>query len=144
MLIIGGSGSGKTNSLFNLINEEPNINKIYLYTKDPSGAKYQFSINKRESTGLKNFNDSKAIIENSNYMMTFITILKNLKKLKHIWMKSWWKSRSGKSSCDNTFFRTSVNQLIPALSSNEWNIILLIIHWHLYIDYLYILYYLRL
>ena len=48
MLIIGGSGSGKTNSLFNLINEEPNINKIYLYTKDPSGAKYQFLINKKK------------------------------------------------------------------------------------------------
>ena len=34
ILIIGGSGSGKTNSLFNLINEEPDL-KIYLYAKDP-------------------------------------------------------------------------------------------------------------
>ena len=30
ILIIGGSGSGKTNSLFNLINEESDIDKIYL------------------------------------------------------------------------------------------------------------------
>ena len=57
ILIFGGSGSGKTNSLFNLINEEPDIDKIYLYAKDPYEAKYQFLINKRESTGLKHFND---------------------------------------------------------------------------------------
>ena len=40
ILIIGGSGSGKTNSLFNLINEEPDIDKIYLYVKDPYEGKY--------------------------------------------------------------------------------------------------------
>ena len=35
ILIIGGSGSGKTNALLNLINNQPNIAKIYLYAKDP-------------------------------------------------------------------------------------------------------------
>ena len=34
MLIIGGSGSGKTNTLLNLINNQPDIDKIYLHTKD--------------------------------------------------------------------------------------------------------------
>ena len=68
ILITGGSGSGKTNSLFNLINQQPDIDKIYLYAKDPYEAKYQFLINKRESTGLKHFNDSKAFIEYSNDM----------------------------------------------------------------------------
>ena len=29
ILVIGGSGSGKTNSLFNLINQQPNIDKIF-------------------------------------------------------------------------------------------------------------------
>ena len=48
MLIIGGSGSGKTNSLFNLKNQQPDIDKIYLYVKDPYEAKYQFLIEKRE------------------------------------------------------------------------------------------------
>ena len=48
ILIIGGSGSGKTNSLFNLINQQPDIDKIYLYAKDPYEAKYQFLINKLE------------------------------------------------------------------------------------------------
>ena len=62
----GGSGSGKTNSLFNLISNQPGIDKIYWYTKDPCEVKYQFSINKRESTGLKHLNDSRAFIEYSN------------------------------------------------------------------------------
>ena len=68
ILITGESGSGKTNSLFNLINQQPDIDKIYLYAKDPYEAKYQFLINKRESTELKHLNDSKAFIEYSNDM----------------------------------------------------------------------------
>ena len=48
-MIIGGSGSGKTNALLNLINHEPDIDKIYLYAKDPYEAKYQLLINKIES-----------------------------------------------------------------------------------------------
>ena len=41
ILMIGGSGSGKTNVLLNLINKQPDIDKIYLYAKDPYQAKYQ-------------------------------------------------------------------------------------------------------
>ena len=52
----------------NLINNQPDIDKILLYSKDPYEAKYQFLINKRESTGLKHFNDPKAFIEYSNDM----------------------------------------------------------------------------
>ena len=52
----------------NLINNQPDIDKIYLYAKDPYEAKYQFLINKREGTGLKHFNDSKAFTEYSNDM----------------------------------------------------------------------------
>ena len=51
ILIIGDSGSGKTDSFFNLINEERDIDKIYLNAKGPYEAKYQFLINKIESTG---------------------------------------------------------------------------------------------
>ena len=65
-LTIGGSGSGETNALLILINLEPDIDKIYLYGKDPQEAKYQLLINKRESTGLKYFNDSKSFTEYSN------------------------------------------------------------------------------
>ena len=54
--------------MLNLINHELDIDKINLYANDPYEAKYQFLINKRESTGLKHFNDSKAFIEYSNDM----------------------------------------------------------------------------
>ena len=68
ILIIGGSGSGRTNALLKLINNQPDIDKIYLYAKDSYETKYQFLINKRERTGLKHFNDPKAFIEYSNDM----------------------------------------------------------------------------
>ena len=54
--------------MFNLINQHPDIDKIYLYAKDPYEPKYQFSINTRESTGLNYFYYSKAFIEYSNNM----------------------------------------------------------------------------
>ena len=66
--MIGGSESGKTNSLFNLINHPPDIDKIYLYAKDLFEAKYQFLIKKWKSIGLKSLHDSKAFIEYSNEM----------------------------------------------------------------------------
>ena len=58
----------KTNALLNLINNQPYIDKIYLYAKDPYEAKYQYLINKREGVGINHFNDPKAFIEYSNDM----------------------------------------------------------------------------
>ena len=52
----------------NLINNQPNFDKIYLYAKDPYEAKYQYLINKREKVGLNHFKDPKAFIEYSNDM----------------------------------------------------------------------------
>ena len=68
ILIIGSSGSGKTNALLNLINNQPDIDKIYLYAKDPYEKKYQYLINKREEVGLDLFDDHKVFIEYSNDM----------------------------------------------------------------------------
>ena len=68
ILIIGGSGFGKTNALLNLIEDQPDIDKIYLYAKDPYEDKCQFLINKRESVRLKHFTDPKAFIQYSNDM----------------------------------------------------------------------------
>ena len=68
ILIIGGSGSGKTNALLNLINEQNDIDKIYLYAKDLSEPKYEFLIKKRENAGIKHLNDSKVFIEYSDTM----------------------------------------------------------------------------
>ena len=52
----------------NLINNQPNIDKIYLYAKDPYETKYQYLINKRENVGQNHFDDPKAFIEYSNDM----------------------------------------------------------------------------
>ena len=68
ILITGGSGSGKTNVFLNLIENQPDIYKIYFYANDPCEAKYQYLINKREDVGINHFNDSKAFIEYSNDM----------------------------------------------------------------------------
>ena len=53
ILIIGGSGSGKTNALLNLISHQLDIDEIYLYAKDQYEVKHQLLINKPEGVGLK-------------------------------------------------------------------------------------------
>ena len=67
-IIIGGSGSGKTNALDNLINEQNDIDKIYLYTRDLSEPKYEYLIKKREDAAIKQLNNPNAFIECSNTM----------------------------------------------------------------------------
>ena len=52
ILIIGGSGSGKTNALINLINEQNDVDKIYVYARDLNEPKYEYLIKKREDAGL--------------------------------------------------------------------------------------------
>ena len=68
ILIIGGSGSGKTNTLLNLINEQHDIDKIYLYARDLSEPKYEYLIKKREDAGIKHVNNPNAFIVCSNTM----------------------------------------------------------------------------
>ena len=86
ILIIGGSGSGKTNALINLINNQPDIDKIYLYAKDPYEDKYQFLINKSESIGLKYFNVPKALLNiriTCMMSMKILIIIILIKKIKY-------------------------------------------------------------
>ena len=52
----------------NLINKQPDIDKIYLYAKDPYETKYQYLINKREKVGLDHFDDPTVFKEYSNDM----------------------------------------------------------------------------
>ena len=62
ILIIGASGSAKTNVLLNLIkHQQPDISKIYLYVKDPFESKNQLLINLREKAGIKNLKNSKTV-----------------------------------------------------------------------------------
>ena len=68
ILIIGGSGSGKTNTLLNLTNEQNDIDKIYLYARDFNEPKYIILTEKHENAGIKHLNDPNAFIECSNMM----------------------------------------------------------------------------
>ena len=57
ILIIGSSGSRKTNTLLNLIKEQDDIDKMYLDTKDLSEPKYEYLVKKRENAGIKHLNE---------------------------------------------------------------------------------------
>ena len=66
ILIIGSSGSGKTNVLLTLIkHQRPDIDKIYLYVKDPFESKYQLLINGRETVGIEILKNPKVFIDYS-------------------------------------------------------------------------------
>ena len=54
--------------MLNLIKEEDNIDKIYLYAKDLSETKFEFLIKNREDAGIKPFNDPNSFVECSNTM----------------------------------------------------------------------------
>ena len=60
--------SGKTNPLFNLINQQPDIDKFYWNAKDLYEDKYNVLIRKPESIDFKHLNNSKVFIEYSNDM----------------------------------------------------------------------------
>ena len=79
MLIIGPSGSGKSNTLLHLIDKFHPIDKMYLYVKDTDEDKYQYLINKREA-GIKNFNDPHTFIEYSNDMNDILEDINNYNK----------------------------------------------------------------
>ena len=57
MLIIGGSGSGKTNASLNFKNEQNDIDYIYLYVRGLSEPKHKYLIKKRENVGIKHLNN---------------------------------------------------------------------------------------
>ena len=68
-LIIGPSGSDKTNYIINSIQRDNNIiDKIYLYAKDLEEPKYKFLIDEREQAGINFNNDPTAFIKYSNSM----------------------------------------------------------------------------
>ena len=68
ILIINYSGSGKTKTLLNLINDQHDIDKIHLYARDLNKPKYEILIKKREDAGIKHLNDPNVFIECLNTM----------------------------------------------------------------------------
>ena len=81
-LLTGGSGSGKRNTLLNLINHHNDIDKVYLFAKDPYDTKDQFLIFKDQSVGSKHCNDPKAFMNAQIIWMIFMKILVNTVQIK--------------------------------------------------------------
>ena len=76
ILIIGGSRSGKTNVLLNLIkHQRPDTDGIYLYVKKPFKPKQHLLINGREKVGTTKLKSSKALID---YSQTVDDVYENL------------------------------------------------------------------
>ena len=97
ILIIGGSGSGKTNVLLEFIkHQQPDIDKIYLYVNDPFESKYQLLINGREKAGIENLKNPKTFID---YSQTIDDVYENLKEnnltKEHFNSVWWYDSRYG-------------------------------------------------
>ena len=84
ILIIGGSGSGKTNVLLNLIDNQPGIDKIFLYAKHLYEAEYQYLINKRESVGLIILMIPKLLMSIQMKFKIIIKILTNTMLIKNV------------------------------------------------------------
>ena len=89
--VIGGSESGKINSLFNLISQQLDTDEIYLYAKDPYKAKYQFLVNRQEITCSEHLHILKLLLYTQIMWMTFIKLLKNTVQIKNLkyWL-FWW------------------------------------------------------
>ena len=76
ILIIGGSGSRKTNMLLKLIKHQRlDIDKIHLYVKDPFESKNQLFINGREKVGIENLKNLKGF---SDYSQKIDDVYENL------------------------------------------------------------------
>ena len=93
LLIVGDSVFRKTNVLVNLISHQQDIDKIYLYAKNPFEAKYQLLIKKRSGASIKYFNGLEAFIEYWWYYdsMVFIKILKSTIQKKNKNVDSIWQ-----------------------------------------------------
>ena len=83
ILIIRGSGSGETNSFFNLLNQQSDIQKTDVYGKDPYEAENQFLIKKRKSTDLSILTILKILLNTQIIWMIFTKILKNTMQTKN-------------------------------------------------------------
>ena len=76
MLIIGGSASGKTNVLLNLIkHQEADIENNYLYVKHPFESRYQLFITGRKKRRIKKSKSPKTFIY---YSQTMDDVYENL------------------------------------------------------------------
>ena len=91
IITVGGSGSGKTNALINLINEQNDIYKIYLYWRDLSEPKYEYLIKKGEDVGIKHLNNPMHLSSVEIWWMLFrrISMIAIKSEKEKNWLV-WW------------------------------------------------------
>ena len=78
ILIIGGSGSEKNNVLLNLTkHQQSDIDKIYLYFKDPFESKYESLLKGREKVGIKQTKNQNAF---NDYSLTTDDLYENFEE----------------------------------------------------------------
>ena len=82
ILIVGASASGKTNTSWNLIRQQPDISKIYLYAKDLYEEKYQFTNIKVYILSIIMF--LKILLNTGVIWMIFIKILKSTNQIENV------------------------------------------------------------
>ena len=90
ILTIGGSGSGKTNTLLNLIKEQDDIDKIYLYAKNLSKPKYQFLIKNREDAGMRHLMIQMHLLSVQRQWMMFMVTLMITTQTEKNFNCFWW------------------------------------------------------
>ena len=88
IIITGSSGSGKTNAFLNLINDQLDLGKKYLYSKDPYNTKYEFLSESCKKVELKRYNDLKVFIEYSNGIQDVYKYTRYKTKLRYKTKKS--------------------------------------------------------
>ena len=84
ILINEGSGSAKTNLLLNLIENQPDIDKIYLHAKDPYEAKYQYLINICEKVAINHLTTLKLLLSIQMICKMFTKTLMNTIQIKNV------------------------------------------------------------
>ena len=116
ILIVRDSGFGKTSALLNLIENQPEIGKIYLYFKDPYEAKYQYLIKIREKVGIYHHNNPRAYTEYSNDMGD---VYKNINYYNpdrenkilivfHVWLLIWFIKKARFNSDQMVYWRKEI------------------------------------
>ena len=85
--------------MINLINEQNDFDKIYLYARDVNEPKYEYLIKKREDAGIKHLNNPNAFIECSNTMDDVYENIDDYNSSRRrkilivfvTWLQIWWQ-----------------------------------------------------
>ena len=88
ILTAGGFVSGNTNALLDLINCQPNIDRIFFDAKDPYERKQQPTVSKRENVDLKYFKDRESCVK---YLSDMNGVYKNTEEYNLGNKRKYWQ-----------------------------------------------------